>query len=147
MKAYHILFEFVRLLIIGLFIYTACSKLIGYYRFWEQLHNVPFLKPFAGCLSIVIPAAEIIIALLLLYPKTSITGWWFAASLMSLFTIYIAVMMLLSPRLPCSCGGIISALSWKQHLLVNILLAGLCWTRLYRYYFIEKFSMHTKGVS
>jgi hypothetical protein len=45
--------------------------------------------------------------------------------LMTVFTIYIAYMLLTSSHLPCSCGGVISKLSWKEHLWLNVLLSVL----------------------
>jgi hypothetical protein len=42
------------------------------------------------------------------------------------FTLYIGAIMTFNKELPCSCGGIISLLSWKEHLVFNsvfILLA------------------------
>ncbi|MBS1567215.1 MAG: hypothetical protein JST39_22720 [Bacteroidetes bacterium] len=39
---------------------------------------------------------------------------------MSLFTGYVAVMLSLSYYLPCSCGGILQALSWQGHLVFNV---------------------------
>jgi hypothetical protein len=73
----------------------------------------------------VIPAVEVIIALLLLVPK--LCWWGLAASLilLLLFTGYNAGMMLWAPELPCSCGGIVQQLSWRQHLGLNLILAGL----------------------
>ena len=147
MRIYHIVFETTKLLLIALFIYTACSKLIGYYIFWQQLSKIPLLGAWADFLSVFVPAFEILIAGLLIFPRTTMAGWWLAAVLLSIFSFYVAAMMLFAPKLPCSCGGIISTLTWKQHLVVNIILATLCWIRIYQFYFITKFSMHTKGVS
>jgi hypothetical protein len=44
---------------------------------------------------------------------------------MCIFTVYIGCMLLFAPDLPCSCGGIIRQLSWKQHLLLNLFLLVL----------------------
>jgi hypothetical protein len=40
---------------------------------------------------------------------------------MAAFTGYIGFMLLSNIELPCSCGGVISSLSWKNHLVFNIL--------------------------
>lgn len=144
MKRYIVLFDVARLFLIMLFTYTGISKLWGHQLFLDQLLHNHFMQNWAGFISIFIPVIEIITVLALLFSKTLIIGWWASTILISLFSIYISMMLLLAPQLPCSCGGIIAALSWKQHLLVNITLAILCWTRLYHYYFIRKFSMHTR---
>jgi hypothetical protein len=44
---------------------------------------------------------------------------------MIVFTLYIACLMLFASSMPCNCGGILKALSWRSHLVVNILLVGL----------------------
>lgn len=147
MRFYNILFEVSRVLLTGLFIYTGFSKLIGYYLFLDQLLNIPILKTFAYFISIFIPVIEIATAIILAFPKTEKLGWWLSAILMSIFSIYIAIMLMFVPRLPCSCGGIIASLSWKQHLILNIVLATICWLRLYQHHFISKFSINTKEVS
>lgn len=144
MKFYNAILEIARLLMILLFVYTGISKLIGYYLFYEQLTKIPLLQNIATPLSIAIPGIELVTAIALVVKKWEITGWWLSALLLSMFTLYIAVMMLFAPSLPCSCGGIISSLSWQQHLWINISLAMLCWSKLYRHYFILKFSMHTR---
>jgi hypothetical protein len=38
---------------------------------------------------------------------------------MILFTAYIIGLFSIDKELPCSCGGIIALLSWKQHLVFN----------------------------
>jgi hypothetical protein len=42
-----------------------------------------------------------------------------ASALMVSFTIYIIATLTFSKHIPCSCGGIIAQLSWKQHILFN----------------------------
>jgi hypothetical protein len=34
-------------------------------------------------------------------------------------------MFLLSPYLPCSCGGLIEALSWRQHIFFNLAVMAI----------------------
>ena len=36
------------------------------------------------------------------------------------------MILIYSPYVPCSCGGIVSALSWTQHLILNIGLTLAC---------------------
>ncbi|MDX1365731.1 MAG: hypothetical protein R3243_16110, partial [Arenibacter latericius] len=40
--------------------------------------------------------------------------------LMILFVGYTVAVLFFAPTLPCSCGGIISLLSWEQHLVFNL---------------------------
>jgi hypothetical protein len=39
---------------------------------------------------------------------------------MTAFTLYIGYMVSFAEKLPCSCGGVISKMTWNQHLVFNI---------------------------
>ncbi len=114
--------EVIAALFILLFVYTACSKLLQYEQFKGMLSKSPLISQYSGLLSIAIPITELIIAMLLFFPRTRREGLILSLLLMMLFTIYIAYMMLFSSHLPCSCGGIVQKLSWKQHLFLNLFL-------------------------
>ncbi|MFI8378863.1 MauE/DoxX family redox-associated membrane protein [Leeuwenhoekiella sp. NPDC079379] len=73
------------------------------------------------------------LAALLLVSKTRRLGLLGSAVLMSVFTVYIAGMMLFIPELPCSCGGIINDLTWSQHLLFNLVFTALAIYGSYQY--------------
>jgi hypothetical protein len=60
--------------------------------------------------------------LLLFFPRYRLIGLYLTCILMILFTAYIITLFTISPELPCSCGGIIEALSWKGHIIFNSLL-------------------------
>jgi hypothetical protein len=44
---------------------------------------------------------------------------------MLLFTGYVYTILQFADHIPCSCGGLISALSWSQHLLFNTVITIL----------------------
>lgn len=139
-----LLFETSRWLLILLFVYTGLSKITGHSLFLQQLSKVPLLADMAGFIAVAIPLAELAAAGSLVWVKTEITGWWISSILLSSFSIYIGSMLLFAPHLPCSCGGIVAALSWKQHLLINLSLAIIAWLKLYQHYFIVRFRMHAR---
>ena len=115
-------------LIITLFVYTASSKLLDYYNFHFGLTESPFIARFANILAWAIPGSELLIALMLVIPKTRLAGLYASGILMSLFTIYIAIMLLSGSDRPCSCGGIVEELSWGAHIVFNsafVILSGL----------------------
>lgn len=114
-----------RYIFIFLFVYTATSKWIGYRTFVSNIEHSESIAQFAVPLAILIPAAEFIIAALLLFPRTIRLGLWASFVLMGIFTVYVALILGFAPSLPCSCGGIISELSWPQHLVLNIVLTAL----------------------
>lgn len=115
-------------LIIALFVYTASAKLLDYYNFHFGLTESPFIAPFADILAWAIPGGELLIALMLMIPKTRLAGLYASGILMSLFTIYIAIMLLSGSDIPCSCGGVVEELSWGAHIVFNgvfVILSGL----------------------
>lgn len=117
--------EAVSVLLVSLFVYTGVVKLKGRENFLSQMHMNPLLQGYQGFLSWAVPISELLVALLLLLPRTRRLGLLGSGILMGCFTIYVAWMMIALPHLPCSCGGIISSLSWKAHLWLNSILTVL----------------------
>ena len=124
-------------LLIFLFAYTAVSKLnLFSYTIpfsWEKFKLVdveafkgamaksPVLLPYVNELAYIIPISELIVCLLLLFPITKKWGYYLSLILLTAFTGYIIyILSVYSNNLPCTCGGVISRLTWTQHLLLNI---------------------------
>jgi len=110
---------------ITLFVYAAIAKLLDYYNFQFGLTESPFIAPFAIILAWAVPASELIIAALLVIPATRLAGLYASLALMSLFTIYIAAMLLSGSDIPCSCGGVLEEMSWETHILFNCFFIAL----------------------
>jgi hypothetical protein len=112
-------------LLIILFIYAGLTKLITYEKFrWDLLgHKV--LVPYAHTIAWAIPGFEILIAFLLLIKKTRVLGLYLSFGLLAIFTAYIIYMFNFYELAPCSCGGVISKLSWGQHVVFNIFFTVL----------------------
>jgi hypothetical protein len=139
MKANHFMtrkaiVDVIAALLILLFTYTAVSKLMGLDLFRILLAQAPGIGDQASWLYIVIPAVELIIAALLFFPATRLKGLYASFVLMLSFTVYVGYMVNIGGNLPCSCGGVISAMTWQQHLYFNILftLAALAGIILHR---------------
>jgi hypothetical protein len=109
-------------LFIILFAYAAFIKLFEFNSFVRQLKHSPFIGAFASIVAVLLPAIELIIVPLLVFPKTRIFGLYGSLILLMAFTCYISFLICVAPSLPCSCGGIIGKLSWQQHLLFNVIL-------------------------
>lgn len=107
---------------IFLFVYTGFSKLMDNQSLFTALINAPlFLQiSFAAFLSWVVPITEILLAMILSIKKTNRYGWTGTIILLSIFTLYTGWIVLVSPYAPCTCGGLMSLLSWKQHLFFNL---------------------------
>jgi hypothetical protein len=116
-----IFIEIVCSLLILLFVYSGTSKLIEHAKFVFQLKEspYPFIKLFAGAIAWIIPAAEIIIACLLTVNRTRIYGLWLYLFMLASFELYISGLFLSGKNIPCTCGGLISHMSWHGHLAFN----------------------------
>lgn len=126
MKRTQLFIDIVAILYILLFMYTGVYKLVNHTVFSVQLMKHEALKDIYPIVSWAVPIAEIIAVVLLMFSVTRIKGIIVSLILMVSFTTYLIYMMMTSPKLPCSCGGIINTLSWHQHIIVNsifILLA------------------------
>ena len=117
--------DIISALFILLFVYTSITKLIEHESFRAVLSQSPLIGINATILSWVLPILELFTATLLFIP--SLRKWGFISSLilMLLFTGYITYMILFARDLPCSCGGIISRMTWRQHLIFNIFFTAI----------------------
>src|SRR5580765_4923295 len=123
--------EIISVLFIILFFYSSLNKIYDHSRFQIVLSKSPLIGDSASLLSYFLPIVEILVSTFLLMPRTRIIGLWSSLILMSVFTVYIAYMIAFTPRLPCSCGGVLKQLSWKEHLLFNLCFVALAMTALY----------------
>jgi len=112
-------------LCIFLFLYSASAKLIDHSRFLNGLYHVEMISRFAWSISWLVPFAEIMVAVLLIVPRTVIWGLYGFLTIMTLFTIYILSVLLWAKKLPCHCGGVIEKLSWGQHVWFNVAFIAL----------------------
>jgi len=114
-------------LLFTLFAYASYEKLKIYPTFVQQLSLSP-VKDYKNFLAWFVPSVEILLALSLLFKRTRLTGLWGSFFLMMAFTVYVfAVPHFFHSLHTCSCGGIISQLSWRGHFYMNLcftLLAG-----------------------
>lgn len=118
--------------LILVFAYTGTAKLIDHTHFFHQLINIRFMGSFAFFVSYFIPLAELAVASLLLFEGLRIPGLLLSTLLMVSFIVYVGI-VLTGDRVPCSCGGIISTLSWRAHLYFNIGLLVFSLASLFYY--------------
>jgi uncharacterized membrane protein YphA (DoxX/SURF4 family) len=115
----------IAVLFIILFLYTGISKLIDFTVFKEQIATSSLLAPVAAFITFMVPATEFLVALMLAIPRWRLKGLYASTALMVSFTIYIIGVLLFNKEIPCSCGGVIEALSWNQHIAFNALFIAL----------------------
>ena len=130
----NLIIEIISGLLILLFLYTGLSKLLEPEKFLFSLEKSPLLSPFSGFISIALPAGEIILAALLFFKRTQLKGLWISLGLLSLFTAYLIYMVVFHDKLPCSCGGVISKMTWKQHIFFNLFFVLLTAIAIYTHY-------------
>ena len=128
------LVEIIAAMFILLFLYTALNKTYQIEPTSSVLRSLPVLSEAPDKFAWGVIIMEYIVALMLFIPKTRKAGLYASLGLMITFTLYITYMMIFVPDLPCSCGGIISRLTWKQHLFLNLffILLALTGIRLMR---------------
>ncbi|MFC4478968.1 MauE/DoxX family redox-associated membrane protein [Flavobacterium chungangensis] len=113
------------LLYVLLFVYASVSKILDFESFQVQLGQSPLLSIYAGWMSWLVISLEILISILLLFPKTRGIGLWASFNLMVMFTVYIFIILHYSSFVPCSCGGILEKMTWQMHLAFNIVFVLL----------------------
>jgi putative oxidoreductase len=108
-------------LLLLLFTYTAISKFLDYGLFVFQMQRapLPLMKSVAPILGWLMPTIEMLIVIGLLITRFRLKALCSSVILLTMFEIYITGMLLANQHLPCTCGGIISTMSWKQHLFFN----------------------------
>ncbi|WDF66111.1 MauE/DoxX family redox-associated membrane protein [Flavobacterium sp. KACC 22763] len=114
------IFETTCLLYIFLLVYAAMNKALDFEKFKVEMGQSPLLSAFADWMSWLVLIIEFTIVFFLLFPKTRTKALYAGFCLMSMFTAYIFIMLNFSSFLPCSCGGILENMTWKQHFLFNV---------------------------
>jgi hypothetical protein len=117
--------------LILLWVYTATDKLLHFQFFRYRLNAFPGIGRFAGPLSWGLPLVELGLAALLLTTGKKMLGFFASAALLLLFTWYLAVMLETQRHLPCTCGGVIEQLSWRQHLVFNLFFTAVAGIGIY----------------
>lgn len=120
-----VIFEIVVSLLVILWVYAAVSKLLDYETFKVQLGKSPLLTQFAGLVAVVVPLAELLIAVALVSKRRRLLGLYASFFMLATFTSYLIAILKFSYYIPCSCGGILSGMSWNTHILFNLVFAAL----------------------
>ena len=113
-----------------------------------EMRNQIFPATIADILTWLVPTIEIMLTLLLLFPKTRKIALWGSLFLLSAFTLYIAVVMTgVFGRIPCSCGGILKNMGYGTHLIFNLFFVSLAalglaiengWISSNRWFYLKK---------
>src|SRR5688572_14598696 len=112
--------EIISSLLVLLLVYTAFSKLLDYNTFKLQLSKSPFITEFATIIAWALPSIEFLVAIALVFNRTRLLGLYASLFLMTMFAAYIYAMLNFSYYIPCSCGGVLTKMTWGQHLWFNL---------------------------
>ncbi|MEJ2003781.1 MAG: hypothetical protein P8X57_02195 [Cyclobacteriaceae bacterium] len=127
-RGLHTLSDF---LFIAVFTYAAMTKVIAPVDFGVKLlkaHYIPtFLIP---AVTALIPLSEIAAVVFIMFGKFTRLGWEIIYILMICFDVHLAILHLVAPAAPCSCGGLLESISFGQHMIFNALLTLIAAVRL-----------------
>lgn len=119
-KMRKIIIEIICYFFAALFVYAGVSKILEFDNFQAQLGQSSILGAFTWIISYGIITTEIGVAILLVIPKIRFWALISAFFLMASFTVYIFIILNFTSSIPCSCGGILEKLGWKEHLVFNV---------------------------
>jgi uncharacterized membrane protein len=140
--------EAVYAIFVFLFLYTGISKLAHHGMFQGHLNSsaFPLLRNYSLFVSWFIPILELVIVLGLLVQRWRRPALWASFLLMLIFTVYIAVTLMIGGKLPCNCGGVITEMTWPQHLDFNIVLTILAAIGLFLRRGIQQYTLERKVI-
>jgi uncharacterized membrane protein YphA (DoxX/SURF4 family) len=115
----NIIIEIIAFLFVLLFLYAAMNKILDYQKFTVQIGQSPLLTGFGSSIPWLVITFEVLISILLVLPRLRLVGFFASFSLMTMFTAYIWAILTFSSSIPCSCGGILEKLGWREHLIFN----------------------------
>ncbi len=118
-KIYTIVIKTASVLFIVLFIYAATSKLLNIEQFKLRLERFPIISSYVDWVAWGVPMIEILIAGLFFFQKFMLSAFYASFSLMTIFTAYIILVLNFSDSIPCSCGGVLAKMGWKEHIIFN----------------------------
>jgi putative oxidoreductase len=126
------LLRLARAALILLLFYTAVAKLSNLNRFESELGNQVLPSWSIPLLVWLIPATELVVVLLLLLPRLLLRGLQGAALLMTVFTMYMGLVLLnVFDRVPCSCGGVLKSMGFEVHFIFNLFFLLLSLTGIW----------------
>ncbi|MBO9684361.1 MAG: hypothetical protein J7502_17130 [Flavisolibacter sp.] len=117
--------RFIAAIFIFLFTYTALSKLFDFTSFKNVLHQSPLIGKMSLIVAWALPLIELATSVLLFFQRSRLVGLYVSLALMIVFTVYLMYMILFTPNLPCSCGGVLKQMTWQQHVWFNLFFTGL----------------------
>lgn len=115
--------------------YVGIDKYFHWEPHYRAFLNQPLPKVWATNLAYLVPFLELILGLLLFFPKSRWFGFLGSSILLSSFTTYVGLVWIGAfPEVPCSCAGLFRRLLWGEHLLLNLAFLLISLVGLYQGY-------------
>ncbi len=129
------IFNVIKYLLAILFIYAGIYKIFDVKNFASQMYQYPLLPAFLiPTISIALPIFEIILGALLIFTRKVMSLLlWSALGLMLFFTAYLTMLYAMYAKPPCACGGILSAMTYPQHITFNVIFTIIAASGIYLY--------------
>jgi putative oxidoreductase len=119
-------------LLVLLWLHSGGSKLADLEEYERSMRLQTPLRLIADLLIWILPPLEGLMAVTLIIPRTRRFGFYGSFILLLSFTIYIGLIITGNfPREPCSCGGIIRQLNWRQHFVFNLFFLAVSVTGIF----------------
>ncbi len=110
----------ITILLLMLWIPVVFDKVTKFANFKAEIIQQPLPDWFLGVLVYLLLFLEIATVLSLIPLRTRKMGYWLSFGLLLSFTAYVGLALLgVWGQVPCSCGSVISGMSWRQHFLFN----------------------------
>lgn len=114
------LVKLIAIVLAVLFAIAAVDKLEHYPKFHLQLQRFPVSLSVLYSQAWLIPVTELITAVLLLVPMTRVKGLFASLFLLSLYTLYLVIMLETRFYCTCNCGEPFQSLSLKVHIILTL---------------------------
>lgn len=117
-------------LFVVLFVYGGVRKMLDVETFMLQIGETLQFKSSAAAIAWSLIILQLLAGALLLLQPTRRLGLYLSFILMTLFTLYLLLILNFSTYVPCACSGVFPGISWHTHLYVNVALTFIAFVGL-----------------
>jgi hypothetical protein len=110
----------------ALFILSSIDKIAFIDKFNQNLLETGLIYVlFVPVITYLIPSLELILSCLLHFEVTKKIALLIYTLLMSLFTVYLILMVVYLEHFPCSCGGLFQYMNINTHIVLNLTIVSI----------------------
>jgi hypothetical protein len=122
--------EVITALLTVLFLYAASTQLISYNTFYGQLNRFFSNNLLTGFISVALPVLQVLLAILLWRPATRLLALGCTLAAVSLFTVYLIMMLPSAYRSSCRCGELLPMATLEVNIIINLFIVVLSATTI-----------------